>query len=186
MRYNFCPHCGCRLEENFKYCPMCGAAVADEGYDGYVRVVEDRYRTYPERDYEYNNSRPQQSDLDRAKILFNEKDYIKALAILLDYKDSKDGDILYMIGYCYYVTNKSDPNCEKYLKLAADYGNTSAQAVLGEYYYTLAEEARITDFTKGYDPSLGMSREAYDDAKAKCEKYYNLALVYLSLAKSTK
>lgn len=181
MKYNFCPNCGCRLEENFKFCPMCGVTVADEGY---ARPAEDRYHSYPEREYEY--SRPQVSSLERAKISFNEKDYVKALSLLLEYRDSNDAEVLYMIGYCYYMTNKTDPNCEKYLKLAADYGNTSAQAVFGEYYYTMAEESKIADFTKGYDPYLGISREAYEEAKAKCERYYNLALVYLSLAKSAR
>lgn len=180
MRYNFCPNCGFKLEDIFRFCPMCGTAVSAEGYP---RGSEDRYHTYYERKYEYKQPQPQQTSLDKGKELFNAQDYAGALPYLLENKDSNDYEVYYMIGYCYYKTNKTDPNCEKYLKSAAELGHVSAQATLGEYYYNLAEETK-EEYRKGYDPYSGKSIEDYNELNGKIEKYYNMALVYLSLAKN--
>ena len=179
MRYNFCPNCGFKLEDIFRFCPMCGTSVVGDGYVS--RAPEERYPAYTSREYEYK--RPVQTSLDKGKELFNAQDYASALPYLLENKDSNNYDIFYMIGYCYYKTNKSDPNCEKYLKSAAELGHTSAQATLGEYYYNLAEETKEV-YKKGYDPNSGMSLESYQNLNSVIERYYNMALVYLSLAKN--
>lgn len=180
MKYNFCPNCGFKLEENFKYCPNCGIELG-----GAEHHSPEPSRGYVEREYEYSRT-PQpsaSSPLDKAKILFREKDYARALSYLIEYANSGDVEILYMIGYCLYMTKKFDSNCEKFLKLAADQGHPLAQGALGELYYSLAEENSIADFDRGYDPYSGISKEMYDEAKSKCEMYYSLALKYLNLAK---
>lgn len=180
MKYNFCPNCGFKLEENFKYCPNCGLDLGRKDTS-----QQESSRGYMEREQEYTrSSQPAStSTLDKAKLLFRDKDYARALSYLIDYANTGDVEILYMIGYCLYMTKKFDPNCEKFLKLAADQGHPLAQGALGELYYALAEENNIADFDRGYDPYSGLSREMYDDAKSKCEMYYSLALKYLNLAK---
>ena len=182
MKYNFCPNCGFKLEENFKFCPNCGIELGGAEPSRQPAPT----RGYTEREYEYSRQ-PQSASsatLDKAKALFRDKDYALALSYLIEYANTDDIEILYMIGYCLYVTKKFDPNCEKFLKLAADQGHPLAQGALGELYYALAEENSIADFDRGYDPYSGMSRERYEDAKAKCELYYSLALKYLNMAKS--
>ncbi|MCM1131248.1 MAG: zinc ribbon domain-containing protein [Roseburia sp.] len=162
MKYNFCPNCGFKLEENFKFCPNCGLEFGG---------TEQPRQTTPTGEHEYSRQ-PQQtttSDVDKAKALFRNKDYTMALSYLIDYANSNDMEILYMIGYCLYATKKFDPNCEKFLKLAADLGHPLAQAALGELYYALAEECSQGNFD--------------EETKSKCELYYSLALKYLNLAK---
>ncbi len=175
MKYNFCPNCGCKLEESFRFCPNCGM---DFGKPAEIPVQP---KTYQEKEIEYDKP---SSGIDKAKALFDKGEYPQALSYLIDYANSDNSEALYMIGYCLYKTKKSDPNCEKFLKLAADLGHPLAQASLGELYYTLAEEWNVADFQQGYDPSLGISLDKFEEAKEKCELYYSLALRYLSMAKS--
>ena len=181
MRYNFCPNCGCKLEENFKFCPSCGIELG--GGAERPRSPEPPRAYQQEREYEYSHMPAENSPLDKAKALFRNQDYPMALSYLIDFADSGDAEILYMIGYCLYMTKKFDPSCENFLKRAADQGHPIAQATLGELYYSLAEENGAKDLDGGYDPYSGISREAYEESKAKCEKYYSLALKYLNLAK---
>ncbi|MDE7384360.1 MAG: zinc ribbon domain-containing protein [Anaeroplasmataceae bacterium] len=183
MKYNFCPNCGFKLEENFKFCPNCGVEL---GGAEHSRQPEQPSRGYAERDYEYSRTSQTapSSSLEKAKMLFRDKDYNRALSYLIEFANTDDIEILYMIGYCLYMTKKFDPNCEKFLRLAADQGHPLAQGALGELYYALAEENSIADFDRGYDPYSGISRERYEESKSKCEMFYSLALKYLNLAKN--
>ncbi|MDE6414460.1 MAG: zinc ribbon domain-containing protein [Anaeroplasmataceae bacterium] len=181
MKYNFCPNCGFKLEGNFKFCPNCGVELG--GAADSSRQPEPP-RGYAEREYTRAPQAPASSTLDKAVMLFRDKDYGRALSYLIDFANTDDIEILYMIGYCLYMTKKFDPNCEKFLKIAADQGHPLAQGALGELYYALAEENSIADFDRGYDPYSGISREKYEEAKSKCEMFYSLALKYLNLAKS--
>lgn len=178
MKYNFCPNCGCKLEDNFRFCPMCGMDFGKATSSGTTPPIQSKYQEV-EKEY----SKPQ-SGLDIAKELFDKQDYTQALAYLIEYANSDNKEALYMIGFCLYKTKKTDPNCEKFLKLAADLGHPLAQATLGELYYTLAEKWNLADFNQGYDPALGIPEDKFEEAKEKCELYYSLALKYLSMAKS--
>ena len=177
MKYNFCPNCGFKLEDNFRFCPMCGMDFSRSP----STPVQPAQNNYTEKTVEY--SKPQ-SGIEKAKDLFEHQDYAQALAYLIEYANSDNADALYMIGFCLYKTKKTDPNCEKFLKLAADLGHPLAQATLGELYYTLAEEWNLADFQQGYNPYLGIPEDKFEEAKEKCELYYSLALRYLSMAKS--
>lgn len=178
MKYNFCPNCGFKLEENFNYCPNCGLELESQGK---VHQPEPA-RTPVERDYGSYAPRTTEvpSTIEKAKGLFRDRDYAGALSYLIEYADTNDVEILYMIGQCLYMTKKFDPSCERFLRLAADKGHPLAQASLGELYYSLAEECGVHD----YDPYSGMSRERYEEARSKCEMYYTLALEYLNKAKN--
>ena len=179
MKYNFCPNCGCKLEEGFRFCPMCGMDFGKPA----EAPVQPKPTTTPYQEKEPDHTQ-ESSGFEKAKALFANEDYPHALSYLIDYANSDNPEALYMIGYCLYKTKKTDPNCEKFLKLAADMNHPLAQATLGELYYTLAEEWNIADFQQGYDPSLGISQDKFDEAKEQCEMYYSLALKYLSMAKS--
>ncbi|MDE7264502.1 MAG: zinc-ribbon domain-containing protein [Anaeroplasmataceae bacterium] len=177
MKYNFCPNCGFKLNESFKFCPMCGESL------GEGQTVQPQAK--PEQpSFSYEQPAPkEQSNLDKAVDLFKNQEYAAALSYLIDYAGTDDIEVIYMIGYCLYKTKKYDASCEKFLRLAADRGHPLAQAALGELYYCLAEDSKIADFEKGYDPYMGISKDQYDEAKANCEMYYSLALKYLSMAK---
>lgn len=174
MRYNYCPNCGFKLEEAFNFCPNCGTSVGENRLpDPAPRRGIERI----EREYDYGRA---PSNLDKGKRAFQDKDYPMALSFLIEYADTEDVEVLYMIGYCLYMTKKFDPSCERYLKLAADAGHPLAQATLGELYYLLAEETNASE----YNPYSEMSIEEFEEARAKSESYYSLALKYLSLAKN--
>ncbi|MDE7213274.1 MAG: zinc-ribbon domain-containing protein [Anaeroplasmataceae bacterium] len=162
MKYNFCPNCGSKLEERFKFCPGCGMDLGGDSTHQPEAPVSRPYVETPKA--------TEASGLEKAKALFREKDYPMALSYLIEYANYDDLEIIYMIGYCLYMTKKFDPSCEKFLRRAADQGHPLAQASLGELYYALAEEVSKGDFD--------------EETKTKCEAYYSLALKYLNLAKS--
>ncbi len=189
MKFNYCPNCGFKLEERFNYCPGCGMCIKEEekpytkqetvSYDEKQdnKVLEEKQdnnydmtkRLYPEENVKDDG-------LALAKRFFNEENYPKALSYLIDYATTDDSEIQYMIGYCLYMTKKLDPNCEKFLKLAADKNHPIAQAVIGELYYTLAENSN-------QELETAVTKEQYEQIRDRCESYYSLAIKYLNLAK---
>ncbi len=187
MKFNFCPNCGFKLEERFNYCPGCGMCIKEEKtYTKYedTSLAKKQNENISEakqvdlyQELKSNNLYPEEDNrLLQAKKVFNDEDYPKALSYLIDYATTDDAEIQYMIGYCLYMTKKFDPNCEKFLKLAADKNHHIAQAVIGELYYTLAENSN-------QELENAISKEQYEQIRDKCESYYSLALKYLNLAK---
>ncbi len=190
MKFNFCPNCGFKLEERFNYCPGCGICIRGE------EKVYTKYETTPyeeKQDIKLSEEKPDTNydnitkniyiedyytddRLVQAKKYFNDEDYPTALSYLIDYATIDDSEIQYMIGYCLYMTKKFDPNCEKFLKLAADKNHPIAQAVIGELYYSLAENTN-------QELENAVTKEQYEQIRDKCESYYSLAIKYLNLAK---